>query len=196
MATKQPQDYLRGKKQPVSVRVDIILESEAADRYNAAVQRVEEADSTRSLRPQDAEARSAFIEAQEEHTKAADLLEAATMTFVFKSLGRKAYEELQDAHLPTDEQKKDAKKKGMESLGWNPDTFPQALVAECGYIVIGKDADGKDELLKLTSESVTEIWDDPDWNQAELMDLFMGALGANQSRRVSQLGKDFGRTRS
>ena len=84
------------------------------------------------------------------------------VTFIFKSMGRVAYDELvsDPAYQADDEQKK-------EGAQFDPDTFPAALVA-------GSCLDPE-----ITLEEAEEIFSDPNWNGAELQRLFFGALEVN-----------------
>ncbi len=84
------------------------------------------------------------------------------VTFTFKSLGRIVYDELVELpeHQPSDEQKK-------EGATFNPDTFPAALVAAACIDP------------EISPEEATEIFDDSEWNGAELQKLFFGALKVN-----------------
>ena len=84
------------------------------------------------------------------------------ITFTFKSLGRIVYDELVERpeHQPSDEQKK-------EGATFNPDTFPAALVAAACVDP------------EISPEEATEIFDDSEWNGAELQKLFFGALKVN-----------------
>lgn len=53
---------------------------------------------------------------------------AAEVEFVFQGIGRRAYTDLRAKHPPTQEQKDEAAKQGLEAE-FNPDTFPPALMA-------------------------------------------------------------------
>jgi len=63
---------------------------------------------------------------------------AAEVEFVFKSIGRGLYTDLIRKHQPTDEQQQDAAEIGQR-LGWNPDTFPPALMALAAVEPTGTD---------------------------------------------------------
>jgi hypothetical protein len=49
------------------------------------------------------------------------------VTFRFRGIGRRAFRALEDAHPPTEQQQAKAGESDI-ALGWNPDTFPPALV--------------------------------------------------------------------
>ena len=86
-------------------------------------------------------------------------------------------------HPVTEDVKEKARSEGssdedLEQLSWNPYTFPQAAVrASCMS-------------PELTDEDVTEIFEGDSWNAVEITALFLGALQANTTRRVVELGKD------
>ena len=92
-----------------------------------------------------------------------DLVTASLETlvvFTFKSIGRFNYDLLVSEHPPTKEEKKDG-------ADFNAETFPPALIAAaCTDPVISPD-------------EAVEMFDDPDWNNAELRALFFGALEVN-----------------
>lgn len=104
-----------------------------------------------------------------------------TVTMTFESLPRRDYDALLDAHPASEEQKKKAKKEASEEPVWNAETFVPALIAASCIEP------------KMTPGEVTELIDE--WNQAEIMDLFMAALLVNTQKRIPALGKGYGPTR-
>lgn len=116
-------------------------------------------------------ARAALRAAEEEAEKDA-------VEYVFKNVGRKAFDKLITDHPPTDENREDAKAQGgnPDDLNWNPNTFPVALVAAA---IIHPQMD---------EAEVQEMWDDPEWGGGELQQLFWTALAAQQKSRVLQMG--------
>lgn len=180
MARPMPLDHLKSRKKPVTKRVPIVLDSDIADAYEEAKAAYEEAKRLDSVRSTD-DTRSALVVAEEKLEEARALAEENTAEFVLRSIGRKPFELLVDEHPPTEKQKAEAKKAGSE-INWNADTFPPALVAAC--------------LVEpqMSADDVLEMWDSPDWNQAELLSLFFGAMDANQNRRMIDLGKGSGQT--
>lgn len=67
-----------------------------------------------------------------------DQAKAAEVEFVFKSIGRGEYTDLLRKHQPTDEQQADAAALGQR-LGWDPETFPPALMAAAAVEPTGTD---------------------------------------------------------
>lgn len=113
-----------------------------------------------------------LAEAEEAEEAAADLI----VPFVFRSMGREAFEDLVSAHKPTRKQKDDYRQEliargvpANEELPYDPDTFPPALIAACLASP------------KLTEDEAKELWDDPAWSQAELSLLLQAAQAVNQS---------------
>jgi hypothetical protein len=84
-----------------------------------------------------------------------------TVTFVFKGIGRRAFQELSDEH--SDEE---------QASGWNLETFPAALVAACC------------EEPPMTEAEAQALWDDDEWTVHELDQLFSAALYLSASYRT------------
>ena len=180
---KEPQDYKRGKKQPNYKSVDIALDCETADTFDAAKARVERAQSLYDIRKDKGgfpfeEATEELRLAEQEYEEAKADLESNSQTFVFRSIGRKPYENLLLANQPTPSQVKKAKDSGDGEYNWNPDTFPIALIQASLVSPTMDEADIKD------------IWEGEDWSAAESMALFMAALEANSSRRIIDIPKE------
>jgi hypothetical protein len=180
---KQPLDHLRSRKKPVSRRVAIATDSELADRLNSARLRAaqlhEQKDNPQSARE--------IPDAEDEVAQLEDEIEPYLAWFVARNMGVGAYEDLQSAHPPTPEQVKENRKKGMD-LSWNPDTFPPALLAACVLYEMPAEDGGEPTLEPLTEEFVKEMWDSPDWNQAEVMALFQAAIEVHSLRRIVEMG--------
>lgn len=174
-ARKQPQDFR--KKQPTTRTVYICNDSDISEQFETAqqtfafTQLMVGAEGT-----EEQQAELVAAKAKMEQLQAA-ALENSTK-FVFRSIGRVPYDDLVNAHPPTDEQQEIARKEGGADvdLSWNAETFPPALLA--ASIVEPK----------MTPEEIQEIWDSPDWGGNELLDLFNTALSAQTARRTVQLG--------
>lgn len=87
-----------------------------------------------------------------------------TATFTFKSISTDRYERLVAVHVPTAEQRADAKRQGG-SLAFNPKTFPPALVAACAVEP------------SMTAVQAINLWEDDEWSKADLEAMFTAALG-------------------
>lgn len=172
---------LREKKKAVSRTVAIICDYEVADRYQAAVKRLQDAHRAAERSKDDRTALAAVADAEEALEALSDEAEEASEDFTFRGIGRQGFERLIDTHEPTKDQRAKARKENAE-IQWNPETFPQALVAAS---LVEPD---------LTEEEVHEIWDSDEWNQAELLELFSAALEVNTTRRTASLGKGSGLT--
>jgi hypothetical protein len=106
------------------------------------------------------------------------------LTVEFIGLAVDRYERMVRAHPPTVDQRKQGAREGQQ-MAFNPDTFPQDLVAACWV-----------KPSSWTREDILELWDageegsedDDDapagskWNSGELADLFRGAQTACLSR--------------
>lgn len=183
-----PLDHLRGKKKPVVRSVDIFLDSEAGEAVARAQRTVEEAKERLAESPDDLnlQVRRDDAEAELERLRQEVIDDGAVVAFSFRSIGRKAYQNLIDEHPATEEQQKEAREEGnaiglsaqLSRLQWNADTFPPALVAAASLEP------------KITAEEAWEVFHvSEDWNQAELTALFVTARRAQESRDVADLGK-------
>lgn len=177
-------DHLRSKKQPATKTVEIVLDPELAERVREAERRRDDADRRLAARSDDPDVQTEAWEAAAalEAFRAQAVKDDAVVAVRFRSVGRHAWDDLIRAHPPTEEQVAEAKAGGMVELNFNSDTFPPAAVAA--------------SLVepKMTADEVAELWDSPDWNQAELGILFAAALEVNNSRRTLDLGKGSGGT--
>lgn len=174
-------DHLK-KKQPVEERVPIVLSDDGIEALAEARILLARAESmARSDSPED-EAKVA--EAKAAVDKAEKQVEAATVVFRFRSVGRDAWRKIKEEHPPTEAQRAAVKKEfGPDAEPeWNTDTFPAvAISATCVEPA-------------MTVEQVQELFDSPDWNDVELGLLIKGAVDANSRTRVGDLGKYFGGT--
>lgn len=115
---------------------------------------------------------------------AEEAVRESTQTFVFRSPGSKAFEDLIAEHPPTDDDHDDARKMTgrPEALArWHTDTFGPALLAACCIDP------------KLTVDEATAIY--TDWTDTEAGELFAAALAVCQGIRQVDLGKASGPAR-
>jgi hypothetical protein len=100
--------------------------------------------------------------------------------FLFESIGRKRYDKMMEEHPPSKEQVIRAEKEG-ETLTFNVETFPFALIDACAL-----------EPEHEPGELGAWLQEDPDdeWNTAEIADLFQAAMTTNVGRVRLDLGKD------
>lgn len=165
-------DHLK-KKAPVERRVRIPLSQDAVDTFDAATEAYERAkilgEPTEALAEALAVARTA--------------VEESSVVMLFRCIGRKAYDDLLEAHPPTDDQVKEFQDDNPNRDGtpntrgrppYNIETFPAALVAASCVEP------------EMTYEQVCEIFDE--WNSTEVSELWVAALEVNTQRRVVQLG--------
>lgn len=170
-------DHLRSAKKPVTDQVVIALDSSLADEYATAKQDYEFAKARLQGKPDDVNLQSRYEEAEEKYIALHDEMEENSAIFTFRSMGRIPYEELVAEHQPTKSQRDEARRLGNGSLTYNPDTFPPALLAASAVEP------------PMTETEAKELWNDPAWNQSELLTLFFCAMGVNQNRRIVDLGK-------
>lgn len=171
-------DHLKSRKKPVTQQVEICLDSELADVVTDAQQALEAARAKSARMPNNADLFAAEQDAEHELKRAQADAAKVTVTFTFRGIGRRAYDNLLTKHQPDKEQRERFKREGQPGLNYDVEKFPPALVA----------ASLVDP--ELTADEVQELWDSEDWNDAELQALFMGARGANEARRLVDLGKD------
>jgi len=134
--------------------------------------------------PSRIENEDAVVVAEREMARLGREIEAVTVTFLFQSLPRKRYQDLQKEHPPSAEEKKEyaermkaAGKPASEQVGprVSNETYPPVLIAEALI----------DPLLPL--EQVQEMFSDSSmWNNAELQTLLMGAETACNSVSLPQ----------
>lgn len=161
-------------KKPTRVRVPIVFDQQVADVYfQAAVD-------TQTAKQLEDDAIISKAEAAEE--KARQALEEVTVEYYFESIGRDAFNNLIDAHPPSDEQVMEAEKEGVPRPLFNGDEFwKHALVACCAQ-------------PELTEEDVNEMWESPSWNDDEITSLCQAAWSANKQRSLLDVGKGSPRT--
>lgn len=199
-APRVPQDH-KPKKQPLQLRVPIVLDEAAVDALEQAQGALADAESkaqqehdrlfnlgrrTDMSGPEiiawDTEVREHVEKTlqplRDALSAAQEAAEAATQIYTIQSIGRAAYRELIAEHAPREEdhqaQREDT---GNEQAlaRWNNDTFPPALILACCADPV------------LTESDVEEMW--AEWNDAEVISLFSAALAVNNQRRVVDLGK-------
>ena len=171
-------DHLRSKKKPITRSVAICSDSDLQDAWDLLQMQVTNARSTLTFRDDEQTQRELDdLLAQVEEMK--PQVEEATLTFRFRSLSRKKYDELQSAHLPTPAQIQEAKDSGLGIPAVNTDSFPPALIAASCVEP------------EMTLDDAKSLWeDDENWSQGELTMLYEVAIAVNQQRRVIDLGKD------
>lgn len=100
----------------------------------------------------------------------------AGVEVVMRSIGRDAWEKLKRAHPPTDAQREEyTARGGRGKLDYNWDTFPPVAIAAAAA------------QPEMTVEQAQQLWDSPDWNEAECARLFEMAMEANETRQVGNL---------
>lgn len=177
-------DHLK-KKKPVEVTVVVHHDDALVKAYESAQQALGEAEFTAGADGD--ETASRLDRLREAAESAREALEDETTWLTFRSIGRRAYDALIEAHPPTKEQLEKAEKENLPRPQYDEDSFAIAVVAaSCVDPSTGEQF--------MTEEQVAELFDD--WNTAEVVALYTAALQCNSVRRVTDLGKASGPTRS
>lgn len=118
----------------------------------------------------------------EERATAQQVVEEATETLTFRSIGRQRWEALINEHPPTATQLAEAEKAGEPVPAYDTESFAVAAVAACSLEP------------KLTATEAKELYDD--WNASEFGALYMAVVGVNSSSNVGALGNGSGEIRN
>lgn len=183
------------KKKPLEQQIPIVVDPDVVDVYEEAQQEYERAsllartllaadgaDESSSVALAAKEASERLVAAESALNAAGEALEDAVVIMTFRSIGARRFDEMIVEHPPTDKQVEEAKEKGEDPPAYDVNTFGPALVhASC---IVPDD---------LTLEDVEGYY--AEWNQGDIMLLWMGALSVNQmSRSVPDLPKASGPT--
>lgn len=102
--------------------------------------------------------------------------EENSVIFTFQDIGRKRYDDLITANLPTKQQKEDYKEGGGEGvLAYNPETFVPALISACAI---------EPEISLEEAEEICQ-----EWSEGDIESLFFTALAACKERATVPLSK-------
>jgi len=173
-------DHIQSMKKPVTRTLRLCLDSELGEEYNEAQQAFRFAEVEAEHAGHDnPDVMKRFKEAKARFEKAEQAATERSVKFVFRSIGRKPYEELVLDWQPTEEQRSKVESLGNDpdNLDWDPDEFPPRLVAAAMVEP------------EMTLEQVFEIYNDPNWSPAELGALFSTAQNAQFHVSVLDLGK-------
>lgn len=180
---KATMDHLK-KRTPPSVSTVIYTDDDAAARV-IDLERKLGAANTVGNDVLAVELEASLAEALEER-------DASAVMMVFRSIGRKKYNKLVDAHPPTPEQITEfqehslvpdptnpdgPKIKTSEVPAYNPETFPLALIHATLIEPRIPDIDDLEEIVD-------------GWNETEFLQLWMAAMTVCSASRVGYWGKD------
>lgn len=191
----------KSKKKPVVRRVSIVIADEPVEALNEARADLAEAEEAARVRYErrlmlarqsnppatellkieaqlDEERERAVTAAREAVAAAEQAVRDASETYVFRSPGRKKYEDLQAAHPPQDDDHDEARTitGRAETLAmWHRATFEPALVALCCVDP------------ELTVAEATEFYDE--WTDGEWAQLTDAAFAVSRGARQVDLGK-------
>lgn len=164
MAKKATFDHLKSGKKPLERIVTIYLDDEP-------IQALREAETALAADAENADLLQAVEQAKE-------AVEESAVTLLFRSIGRKKYDQLIRLYPATEEQSAEHKEQFGSEAPYDADEFSVALIAaSCADPV-------------LSEAQVRELRDD--WNTSEYVELFTAALEVNTQRRVANLGNLYG----
>jgi anti-sigma-K factor RskA len=172
-------DELLAKK-PETRTVPIPLDPALAERYTEAKTQHEQAKRSSDAAPKDTDRAAEVERCRAELDALAEELKPHMSEFVLRSVSPTEFEELKTANRPTERQRTDYRKAGVEAPEWNPDTFQPALVAKACLSITTSSG---------TQEDALRIWQSDAWNVGVRNELFGAALSAYFSFTKVDLGK-------
>ncbi len=116
-------------KRPETRTVSVPLDPALAQRCVEAESRYQQAKRSSQVAPKDEERARELEEAREASEALRQELEANSAQFVLRSISPVHFEKLKGENRPTEKQRTDSRKAGVDPPEWNPDTFQPALVA-------------------------------------------------------------------
>ncbi len=172
-------------KKPETRKVEVPLDPELAERYMDAKTRYDQAKRSSDAAPKDGDKAAEVERLREECDALRDELSPRMARFVLRSVSPTEFEALKSANRPTEKQRTDYRKSGVEAPEWNPDTFQPALVAAACIEV----ATPNDTQEGLSGEDALKIWQSESWNVGVRNELFGAALSAYFGFTKVDLGK-------
>lgn len=143
-------------------QTDADLTGRQVERAERAVKDAEAAEEGRMQRPRTEAAKTDLERAQAKHDAAEVALEEARVAaekylvdFVVQSIGSDEWEELVNAHPPTEEQRERISGQSGAVPQWNPATFPLDAVAAC---LAEPEVDGVEDVRKLKASVPEAVW--------------------------------------
>lgn len=175
-------------KEPERRRVSFCLDRELTERLSEAQGELD--DASRALRQvraggdDAAQAARGLVERLEGEVEVlSGEVRARLVRFTLAAVQPERFDELKDAHPPTNGQSAEARRAQREPPAWNVETFPQALVAESCVRV--ETPDGVQDGLSL--DEVALMWESRAYNASERAELFSAAMDASLTRTVFTL---------
>lgn len=179
MGKAQPKDHQRPTKKPVQRTIYFGGDLELQDELSEARKQLRQLE----VLNRDPER---IVAAREEVRRLKAAVQEDSLKIVVRSIGRKKYDKLMEAHPPTEkliaemraewEKTPEEERRRFEEPAFNPDTFPQALIEAC--------------LEEYDSEDVEEMFEGDDWSSGEITALFQTCVEVNNRSNLVQLGKD------
>ena len=164
-------DIKRRKKGRIA-KVTIQLDGEVAAQLEELREKLQEAKAEQRVSAPDMGTKDKVAVLAREIEQMVESARDSEATFVFKAMGRRGYDELVSKHPPKKADRDIAKRLADEtgqphSAEFDSDSFPPALIAASSL-----------EPLMSETDAIA-LWNDPDWNGAELIKLFNTALMVN-----------------
>lgn len=207
-ARKKPLDHLRSRKKPIYFDFSIPDDGSYQDRVNELAGQVAQAQ-LRLRGRSGVEAEIELDELKSELERATEELAPHLLWFRARSLPPKEYDELVTKHPPTEDQRKEAKRLGVQALAYNYETFLEDLATKCIYYLYAEDEDGelvavtpplrddkrekeglppvKEQLV--TEDFLREMKEEGNWAAGEISTICQAASNVNQGlRRLTELG--------
>jgi hypothetical protein len=131
-----------------------------------------------------------IAELEDELAELAEQIKIESEWIRIKALAPDDFQDLLDNHKPTKDQMREARKihGPRASLGWNTETFPDAILAESAYVLTVKEYDPEtgqpifeNSEDPLTAEFVKEMHSSGAWSAGELGMLVNTAITINES---------------
>jgi len=200
LSRPSPRDRLRARPKVGNFRIiPIVLDPMLADEYEQAKSKRDQARMMADLRKNDDTVAVTLIEAEDTLAEIERRVRPAVQRHLVVSLGRQQYDDLVNEFPPTKDQRAKAAKAGEERPQFDDTKFPPALIARC--LTWFGDGDEQappeqdppqpvpTEPLFTADEIAEDIWNNPQWNTAETMTLFLACVEVNTGRRLVDLGK-------
>lgn len=177
------------RKKPAETRIPICMDAKLVDAVAKAERELELARRVVDVNPNPTDAQlERLADAELAFDEAKAKADGESEWFLIQALADREFNDLIDAHKPTEEQKRRAKKeKGPRAtLGWNEETFPNALIAACVSLITFGDEDPDtgqrdEEYTPLTVTFVEDMRKSGAWNTGEVLHLFTACDRVNAS---------------
>lgn len=171
-------DDLFEAKEPEQRTAEFCTLHELRELWAEAKQAADRAKLQANARSKDADAAATAEAAEERLTELRERIGRHLIRFTFRSIEREEWDRLKAENRPTERQRTDQRKAGLQPPEWNVDTFAPAIVAAACVKLEGPSGEAEG----ISREDADRIWSSPRWNESERSELFHTALAAYLSR--------------